>query len=174
MNSFASLSFVSMSLALVCCLGLSPLHAQMNNRLDSPSSAMPESERPAELKDARDTLTADGQALRLRADVWVKVAPCPNTKPRDNCFKPASSGGRLFMALWGETAMTGFEIEKVWLLRKGEIWSTTELRKQPDNKLEFSGGPAWKPHEPVDVVVKVRGVNELLQTRFKTLYPVSG
>lgn len=153
----------------------SPAIAQENNKFYEPTfSAMPVAERPAELRDARDLINHENQALRLRADVWARVAPCPKRKPRENCLISTATEGRIFIGpIWFDDALAGFEIEKLWLLRKGETWSTTQLRKLADNKIEFSNGPPWAANQPVDVVIKLKGISELLQIRYRNLYPMA-
>ena len=153
----------------------SPAFAQQNNKFYEPTfSAMPVAERPAELRDARDLINHENQALRLRADVWARVAPCPKRKPRENCLTSVATEGRVFIGpIWFDDALAGFDIEKLWLLRKGEIWSTTQLRKLADNKIEFSNGPPWAANQPVDVVIKLKGISELLQIRYRNLYPMA-
>ena len=164
--------------AMIALAGLigSPVLAQMNDRFYDPSkSAVPVAQRPAELREALDMIKHEDQALRLRADIWARVAPCPKSKPRDSCFVSTATEGRIYIGpFWFDDPLPGFEIERLWLLRQGEFWSTTEVRKSADNKFEFSKGPAWAVQQPVDVVVKLRGVKDLLQVRFRTLYPVSG
>ncbi len=145
--------------------------AQGNYSLDPLGTAVPIGERPAELRDAQDLLTKDGTGLRLRAEVWVRVEPCPNKKPRENCSVATQSQGRLFVGpVWNDQPIASLEVEQVWLLHKGGVWSTRSMRKTADHYIEFSGGPVLPTSAPVDVLVKIRDLPGLLQIRYRTVY----
>ncbi len=146
--------------------------SQQGYSLDPLGTAVPISERPPELREAQDLLTKDGTGLRLRAEVWVRFEPCPNKKPRDNCNTATQSQGRLFVGpVWNDHPIGNLEVEQVWLLHKGGVWSTRSLRKTADHYIEFSGGPVLPTSAPVDVLVKIRDLPGLLQVRYRTVYP---
>ncbi len=147
--------------------------AQNNSySLDPLGTAVPISERPVELRDAQDMLTKDGTGLRLRAEVWVRVDSCQNKKPRDTCNKTTESQGRIFVGpIWDDRPIGNLEVEQLWLLHKGGVWSTQNLRRTADNYLEFSGGPVLPTPSAVDVLIKIRDLPGLLQIRYRTVYP---
>ena len=126
--------------------------------------AMPVAQRPDSLKSAQDMVTVEGQGIRLRAEVWLRVEPCAVGKSRAPCPKPVGTEGRMFLGpIWEETRLSQYEVEQVWLLSKDQVWTTESVHKNASGQFEFSGGPVWPNMAPVDVVVKLRNVPQLLQ-----------
>ena len=167
-----STTLVALAGLVISLSGPAVIHAQQNSYADPLGTAMPTNDRPAELREARDLLTKDGTGLRLRAEVWVRVEPCPNKKPSANCTKPTQTQGRVFIGpVWEDRPIAGLEVEQLWLLHKSGVWSTRELKINPDHQIEFTGGPVLPSASPVDVVVKIRDLPGLLQIRYRTVYP---
>ncbi len=167
-----STTLIALAGLLLALCGPAGLQAQQNSFADPLGTAVPVIDRPAELREARDLLTKDGTGLRLRAEVWVRVEPCPNKKPRDNCTTPTQTQGRVFIGpVWDDRPIAGLEIEQLWLLHKSGVWSTQSLKKTSDHQIEFSGGPVLPSASPVDVLVKIRDLPGLLQIRYRTVYP---
>jgi hypothetical protein len=168
-----TMAWVAASLLAMTGLATEVAHAQMMD--GSPRAmawAVPEADRPDELKGARDVLSVNGQPLRLRVQTWIDAVRCPG-KASDRAACPAGGiAGRVFVGpLWGDDVpLPQYEIEQLWLLRAGARWNTTVLRQTADHQFEFSAGPAWPTMEPIDVIVKLRGVDGLLQLPYRTAY----
>lgn len=139
--------------------------------LDPLAWAVPVAQRPPELQAAKDMILRDSQGVRLRAEVWVLVNPCPNKKPSENCLVRTETQGRFFIGpVWDDVVIPGLEVEKLWLLHKGGVWSTDKVRRASDGNFEFEQGPPLPGNTNIDVVVKLRGAAELLQIRYRTVY----
>lgn len=159
------------TLAALSSLGLAPAANAQTYSLDPLAWAVPVAQRPPELQAAKDLIVKDDQRLRLRAEVWVWVDPCPNKKRRENCLIRTETQGRVFIGpFWYDRVLPGLEVEKLWLLHKGGVWSTDKIRRASDGNFEFEQGPPLPGNTNIDVLVKVRGVTDLLQVRYRTVY----
>lgn len=121
---------------------------------------------PAEFKDARLMVAVGGKPVRLRARLLILAGT--NCPARDDDDAPPCTDGR---GLHGELRLTGFLLERpsatapidtVWLIRDKEVWKTSNLHMRDDGIVEFEGGPAWPPLEPVLAVIKLRDNAERL------------
>lgn len=133
--------------------------------------AVPEAERPAELKGARDVVSVDGVALRLRTELWLPARDCPPKRKDPSCAPTEGLAGRVYVGgLWEDKPLPGYEIESLWLLRKGAVWQAPVLDRRSDLQVAFADGPVWPTMEPLDVVVRLKGVEGLLQLQYRTPY----
>lgn len=133
--------------------------------------AVPIDQRPAELQAAQDFVVNGGQQVRLSAEVWVVVDACPKKKSRETCLVKTETQGRLAVdSVWYNQKAAGVELEQIWLLHKGGVWSTKKLTKTADGGFAFGEAPPLPGQTAVDVIVKIRDAPDLLQTRYRTMY----
>lgn len=159
------------SVAALAVLSPLPAGAQMGASPRVLGWAVPDEDRPAELKGARDVLAVAGIPLRLRTEIWLPARDCPPRRKDPSCAPTDGIAGRVYVGgLWEDHPLPGYEIESLWLLRKGAVWQAPSLQRRSDLQVEFAGGPVWPTMEPVDVVVKLRGVEGLLQLQYRTPY----
>jgi hypothetical protein len=152
-------------------LAFAPSVSGQTYSLDPLAWAVPIAQRPPELQAAKDLILRGNQGLRLRAEVWVLVDPCPKKKPGEHCLVRTETQGRFFVGpVWDDVVIPDLEVEKLWLLHKGGVWSTDTVRRASDGNFEFEKGPPLPGNTNIDVIVKLRGSTELLQIRYRTVY----
>jgi hypothetical protein len=140
-------------------------HAQQIGSLDPISSAVPADRREGALRDARDTVPGlSGKGIRIRAEVWLK-----DNQVQGN-FYPGEYWHDVTAA--ASASGTGYEVEQVWLLHASGVWTSSQVRRNASSgEFEFFGAPAYPAMSPVDVVVKFRGIDQLVQVRYRLIYP---
>jgi hypothetical protein len=133
-------------------------------------------DRPDPLRDAKDMVTQETVGMRLRAEVWVRAEPCKTGGAVRNCPKSLDTQGRFFIGpLWHDVPLGTVQVEELWLTwrdRHGtaQSWHTRELVRSDDHRFAFVGAPSLPQGTPVDVIVRLRGVADLLQVRYRTAY----
>lgn len=142
--------------------------AQMNYG-DPLSTAVPNDQRPEELRSAVDVTKRDSKSLRLYAALRKPSSCAPNKK---KCVEKAGLAGLIHAGdVWENDKVVAVEFEKIWLLSKAGIWSSPDQPKlDASNKAIIADGPNWPALEPVDVIAKIKGADQLLQVRFQRPY----